>query len=297
MSFKSSIIDNRRAVVTLSNPELRAIMPALYDLREKTVSALRSFLKGEQVGSEYTMHKHRALIVQLDDAIKTAERELPAAAISDLKRESFGAAKVGIKKMEALVREGEKKFTGAVPSLNIPVAKVLTNVKRTVMGRFETKGYKYAGDVGRRLRNELAVGVLRGESVGEMTKRIMGAGNYARAAKKGVTKVAEGMADNVLFKSKHEAERLVRTEIVNAYTESQLESLDVADEEDPGYQKMWDAASDKRVCLACYALNGTVVDLNQNFRGGIQGPPLHPNDRCCIVPWHREWGNPKGVLG
>lgn len=272
-------------------------MPALYDLREKTARALRGFLKGEQVSSEYTMHKHRALIVQLDDVIKTAERELPRATLYDLKRESFGAAKIGIKKMETLVREGEKKFTGAVPSLNIPVAKVLTNVKRTMMGRYEHKSDKYAGDVGRRIRNELAVGVLRGETVGEMTKRIMGAGRYARVAKRGVTAVADEMASNVVFKAKYEAERLVRTEIVNAYTESQIETLYEAEDEDPGYQKMWDAASDKRVCLACYALNGAVVALNQNFRGGIQGPPLHPNDRCCIVPWHREWGNPKGVLG
>lgn len=298
MSFKSAINDNRRALISLSDPELRAIMPTLYDLREKAAKALRGFLKGEQVSSEYTMHKHRALIVQLDDVIKTAERELPAATLADLKRESFGAAKVGVKKLESMVREGEKKFTGAVSSLNIPVAKVLTNVKRTMMGRYEHKSQKYAGDVGRRVRNELAIGVLRGESVGEMTKRLMGgATRYAQVAKRGVTAVADEMATNVIFKAKHEAERLVRTEIVNAYTESQIESLYEAEDDDPGYQKMWDAASDKRVCDACYALNGNVVDLNQNFRGGIQGPPLHPNDRCCIVPWHREWGSPRGVLG
>lgn len=296
MSFKDAIADNRKAVVTLSDPELRSIMPTLYDLRNKTARALHGFLKGEHVASEYSIHKHRALIVQLDDAIKTAERELPAATIADLKRESFSAAKVGVKKLEKMVREGERKFTGAASTLNIPVAKVLTNVKRTMMGRFEHKSQKYAGDVGRRMRNELAVGVIRGESVGEMTKRILGAGRYARAAKRGAGKVAEEMADTVLFKSKHEAERLVRTEIVNAYTETQIESLYEAEEDDPGYQKMWDAANDKRTCLICRSLDGDVVDLNQNFRGGFQGPPAHPNDRCCIVPWHREWGSPKGAL-
>lgn len=296
MSFKSAINDNRKAVVALSDPELKAVMPALYDLRDKMADSLRSFLKGEQVASEYTMHKHRALLAQLDDAIKTAHRELPSAALSDLKRESFGAAKIGVKKLERMIIEGEKKYAGAVSSLNIPVAKVLTNVKRTMMGRYETKSDKYAGDVGRRIRNELAVGVLKGETVGEMTKRIMGAGHYARTAKKGVTAVAEEMANTTIFKAKHEAERLVRTEIVNAYTESQIESLYEAEEDDPGYQKMWDAASDKRVCLDCYALNGVVVDLNHNFRGGVQGPPLHPNDRCCIVPWHKGWGSPKGAL-
>ena len=295
MSFKSAIADNRRAVVTLSDPELRAIMPTLYDLRDKTAKALQSFLRGEHVGSEYSMHKHRALIVQLDDVIQTAERELPLATLTDLRTESFGAAKVGVKKLERMVREGERKFTGAVGSLNIPVAKVLTNVKRTMMGRFEHKASKYAGDVGRRIRNELAVGVIRGESVGEMTKRIMGAGKYARTAKRGVTAVADAMADTTIFKAKHEAERLVRTEIVNAYTESQIESLYEVEEDDPGFQKLWDAAMD-RVCHICRELDEQVVDLNMNFRMGYQGPPAHPNCRCAIVPWRREWGSSKGKV-
>jgi SPP1 gp7 family putative phage head morphogenesis protein len=271
-------------------------MPTLYDLREKTARALSKFLKGEQAGSEYSMHKHRALIIQLDDVIKTAERDLPPATLRDLKRESTVASRTSVKKLEAMVRAGERKFTGAVSSLNIPVAKVLTNVKRTMMGRFEHKSDRYAGDVGRRIRNELAVGVIRGESVGEMTKRIMGPAEYARAAKRGPTAVADKMADKVLFKSQYEAERLVRTEIINAYTETQIEGLHEAEADDPGYQKMWDAANDKRTCLLCYSLNGKVVDLNQSFPGGYQGPPAHPNDRCCLVPWHRGWGSPKGAV-
>lgn len=296
MSFKDAIKDNRKAVVTLSNPELKAIMPTLYDLREKTARALAKFLKGEEAATEYTLHKHRILVAQLDDVIKTAERELPAATLHDLKRELFGASKVGIKKMEQMIKQGERKFTGTTSTLNIPLTKVLSNVKRTMMGRFETKSSKYAGDVGRRIRNELVIGVVRGETIGEMTKRLMGVDVYARTAKKGATAVADKMADKVLFKSQHEAERLVRTEIVNAYTESQIESLYEAEEDDPGYLKMWDAASDKRVCLICASLDGKVVTLGQNFPGGIQGPPVHPNDRCALVPWHRGWGSPKGVL-
>ena len=218
MSFKDAIRDNRKAVVSLSDPELKVIMPTLYDLREKTARALAKFLKGEEAATEYTLHKHRILVAQLDDVIKTAERELPAATLHDLKRESFGASKVGIKKMEAMIKSGERKFTGSASSLNIPLTRVLSDVKRTMMGRYETKASKYAGDVGRRIRNELTIGVIRGETIGEMTKRLMGADVYARTAKKGATAVADKMADKVLFKSQHEAERLVRTEIVNAYT-------------------------------------------------------------------------------
>src|ERR1044071_3350164 len=169
MSLRSAIQENRNAVMLLSDPELRQIMPTLYDLREKTAKALAKFYKGEEVGSEYSMHKHRALLIQLDDVIKSAERDLPPAMRAELKVGSKKAATPGVEKLQQMVDEGERKFSGAVQSLRIPVAKVLTNVQRTMMGRFEHKSDKYAGDVGRRIRNDLAVGVIKGESVGQMT--------------------------------------------------------------------------------------------------------------------------------
>jgi hypothetical protein len=296
VSWKSAIVDNRKAVVQLSDPELRQIMPTLYDLREKAARALTKFLKGEHVASEYSMHKHRALIVQLDDVIKTAERELPTAMLLELRSGSKKATLKGIKKLEAMVNAGDQKFSGAIGSLNLPVARIMLNVERTVMGRYEHKSDRYAGDVGRRIRNELAIGVVRGETVGEMTRRLLGGAEYARRAKRGVTAVAEGMADTVVFKAKHEAERLVRTELVNAYTESQLESLQAAEEEDRGYQKIWDAANDVRTCQLCWSLDEVCIDINDTFKGGFRGPPAHPNDRCCLVPWHRGWGSSKGKL-
>lgn len=295
MSFRKAIQDNRRAVVLLSSPEMNEVLPTLYDLRTKTAKALAKFLKGEEVGSEYSMHKHRMLILQLDDVIKTAEKELPVATLKELRKGSVSAGRLGISKMQTMVNEGEKQFRGAATPLRIPIVKVLTNVQRTMMGRYEHKSMKYAGDVGRRIRNELAVGVIKGESVGEMTRRLLG-GKFEKLSMKGPSAMADGIAEKTYFKNYHEAERLVRTELVNAYTETQIESLHEANDDDPGWKKMWDAANDDRVCDDCDELDGVVVDLNDTFPGGIQGPPLHPNDRCSIVPWHEGWGSPKGVL-
>lgn len=48
--------------------------------------------------------------------------------------------------------------------------------------------------------------------------------------------------------------------------------------------KKWIVAQDE-VCDECHALDGVVVGLDEDFPGeGGDGPPLHPNCRCDIVP-------------
>jgi len=272
----------------LSDPELEDVLPVLYDIRSEVAEALKDFLKREDPASEYSLQKHRALVVQLDDAIKTAEEDLPRATVRELRGGAAKTGRISIEKLRRMVEEGERRFAGAASSLRIPVAKVLTNVDRTMMGRYAYRSQRYAGDVGRRIRNDLATGVIRGESIDQLAKRLLG-GRYTATAKRGATAVADGMADSMFFRNKADAERLVRTEMVNAYTENQLESMKQLNEDDPGWKKMWDAANDMRVCPLCYDLDEQVVDYDKNFKGGIKGPPLHPNDRCSIVPWHERW--------
>lgn len=68
-----------------------------------------------------------------------------------------------------------------------------------------------------------------------------------------------------------------------------------------GSRKMWLAEGD--ACTGCLAYAGRVIDVRQDFPGGlnwdprqqreaerIDGPPLHPNCRCRLVPWREEWG-------
>jgi len=208
--------------------------------------------------------------------------------LKELRSGQVRTGKMSIDKLRVMVEEGEKRFSGAVSNLRIPVVKVLTSVQRTMMGRYEHRSDRYAGELGRRIRNDLAVGVIRGESVREMSKRLLG----TKAEKMSPTDIADDIADKQFFRGYHDAERLVRTEMVNAYTETQVESLGEMNEDDPGWKKMWDAANDDRVCDDCDDLDGVVVDHDESFPGGIQGPPLHPNDRCSIVPWHERWGAP-----
>lgn len=295
MSWRDAIQKNRRDVMTLTTPEMKSINSVLLDARERTAKSLAKFLR-ENTGSDYQIHIHRALVGQLDDTLKMIQRELPSSAIVDLKRGSKGAAKTAIKNTQSMIREGEKKFRDSIVSLRIPIAKVLTRVDQTLIDRFERQGSRYAGRVGDRIRNELAVGVIRGENVDDMARRLVGSVKYDRIKSK-PTKVADEIADRTFFKNQADAERLVRTELSNAYTVTQIESLDIANEDDPGWQKQWDAANDKNTCAICADLDEQIVGLHQNFTGGVQGPPIHPNDRCCIVPHRPEWGGGQPLPG
>lgn len=295
MSWKDAVQQNRRDVMALTTPQMTSINAVLVEARERTAKALAKFLK-ENTGSEYQIHTHRALIGQLDDTLKLIQRELPESTVVDLKRGSKRALKTGIKNTQAMIREGEKKFRDAVPSLRIPVAKVLTRAESTLIGRHERQGSRYAGRVGDRIRQELAVGVIRGEGVDQMARRLIGATRFEHL-KSRPSKVADAIADRAFFKNQADAERLVRTELANAYTEAQLESLDEANEDDPGWMKRWDAANDKNTCDICAALDDQIVGLHENFKGGVQGPPIHPNDRCCIVPHRSDWGGGSPLPG
>lgn len=48
-------------------------------------------------------------------------------------------------------------------------------------------------------------------------------------------------------------------------------------------KKRWIIAQDE-FCDDCRALDGVEVDLDSEFPGGHDGPPLHPNCRCDVVP-------------
>lgn len=290
MSHRSAIRANQLAVLGLTEPELTRILPILENIRERTAGGLAKMLKSGSSSATYTMHKHRSLLLQLQTSIEQAKTILPRRTMAELTNGTTVVSKDAIAKLRAMIEEGEKKFGRAITNLRLPQAKILTNVENTVFARHATKSAKYSGDVGARITRDLAIGVVQGESIDEMAQRLL-AGKYGPAAARGPTAVAEAIADQQLFKNKYEAERLVRTELVNVYNAAELEALSRVNDDDPGWKKRWDATMDKRTCSQCAKLHGVIVNINENFPGGVKHPPLHPNDRCAVVPWHESWGS------
>jgi SPP1 gp7 family putative phage head morphogenesis protein len=280
-AFETAVAENRSALLSLSEPELAKVLPVLRSVRDETARVMNNWIKKSDPVSAYTLQRHRALLAQLDTVIRDAKRELSGAMVADLTKGAHVATGTALKNLAAMVRAGEQQFAGSVGGLRLPIAKLMTSVEKTLMTQHETSAARYAGRVGDLIRSDLAKGVVRGESVSQLARRLM---------RRGGDPDGGAIADAQFFRGQWDAERLVRTETVNAYTQSQNEALAKTDEDDPGWMKRWDAANDKRVCEDCDQLDGIVVAHDEEFPyDGGDGPPLHPNCRCTITPWRSEW--------
>lgn len=98
--------------------------------------------------------------------------------------------------------------------------------------------------------------------------------------------LASALSDNYAF-SDARAENIARTETAKADVQGNLagwRSSGIVQ------RKQWLTAPD--CCDDCQALDGDVVDLNENFEGGVEGAPLHPQCRCDVLPVIED--NPQG---
>ena len=290
MSFAAAVAQNQAAVLAMSEPEMREILSALREIQEETERGMTALLRGSQRG--HSVQRQRAEYLQIDRAVRDIERRLPDSVGRDLHRGSKKAGQVAVRKMQRMIVEGEREFAGAVTSLRLPVARVLSSIDKMLLSRRGHASAKYAGDVGRRARREMMLGVIQGQTPSQIADRLLTPAQRLVSARRGPRAIAESAAENQFLRNRADATRLVRTELVNAYSLAEIESLREADEEDPGYLKMWDATSDLRTCRDCARLNGKVAAIDRPFPGGVWHPPLHPNDRCTVTPWRREWGRP-----
>ncbi|MFZ5501678.1 MAG: minor capsid protein [Candidatus Micrarchaeota archaeon] len=127
-----------------------------------------------------------------------------------------------------------------------------------------------AGDVdfelAQRIKGEVVRGILSGESVAKVRRRIVGTGLDTEGTPfRNATKRAEA---------------IVRTETVRAFNQATVERY--RDENEiVGYQ--WSAHYD--ACPACLELNGEYWD-----KGKEERPPLHPNCRCALLLVTKTFG-------
>lgn len=77
----------------------------------------------------------------------------------------------------------------------------------------------------------------------------------------------------------YKADRICRTELTNIQNQASADSYKQAGVEK--YQVL--AADDERTCDICSEMNGQIFRLDEMIVG-VNCPPFHANDRCCIVP-------------
>lgn len=171
-------------------------------------------------------------------------------AFDDLRR---GGAATGDEKAD-LKRQGAKEeFTRIAMTKQATVGKVKLLAARTFHD-LEDVNVKMGARMSRILVDALVQGWSPAKAAREMVKQVG---------------LEEGRALTI-----------VRTELVRAHAEGQLDALEQLGETQVGVMAEWVTAHDARVCEKCRWLDGQILKL-ADARGMI---PMHPNCRCAWIP-------------
>lgn len=273
-------------VAALPDPVIRQLLPLLAQAEMETARGLRQWIATvPNAETRYTAYQHARVLLQLRAAFDTLNRMGPALTEALGK----GASRAGVlsaQHLQSIVSRNSARFG---TSLDAPIRLDLARVVATGQGlipRFAASAARYSDSVQTQIRQALAVGVLRGETYTELTKRLSQRSTIVQAA--GAEPNATTAASGLLRGSDWRVARLARTEMAFAYEAQATEAFHQARRVLPDLRRKWVAAMDMRTCRRCVDMNGSVSDSNGNFVGG--DIPLHPHCLCCAVPWREAWG-------
>lgn len=301
-SYSQVLKQNARKIASLGEPEMRSILAVLREARDDTARGLQSWLKKvkpDERDDKYTIHRHRALLGEFDDAISTIRRKLAPATRKDLRLETRDAIDLATGQIKKMIAVGQERFQDSVEPLRLDLASVVLRTNKMLIHRHEVSAARYAGEIGKTIQRQMAVGLVRGESIDQLVRRLTGKleRQYDRMSD---AEKAASAGDRVFKLARYQAERLVRTELIHAANVAHVEQLkeveedrqertDGDEDDDDRWQKKWDAAADANLCDVCEELDDEIVDVDDVFSSGDDGPPAHPNCRCTVVPWRASW--------
>lgn len=290
----------------LDKGAMRALLPAMVDARNEMAQGLAAWLRTAPDGNErYTAQRHRKALLILQTAIDRAVA-LGHDVQDTLVENGKAATRLSVRNLTEQVARFGEVFGETVTPIDLDTAAMLAKGDRLRYRHYKNSAARYAGQVGEDIRHQLAVGVASNETFAQLKARLVKLGGpsglvYTRGKKGDDGAVAEQIAEGLFRRHRYWAERLVRTELIEAYNQGHSDSIDLlndsrdADTTDE-YLKRWDSSLDKRICPICRGLDRTVARVGGKFRGGYDHPPAHPNCRCVLVAWHADWGDIAGEV-
>lgn len=273
----------------LHTPALVRMLPVLRAAHHEIEGDLTDWLQRQDGAATFTAQRYRNALVQVRHAWGTIRRVAPATEAG-----LWEAAGVAADRSTAnLVRELEqfgKIFSGTVQPVSLDVAAIIASGESLLIDRFASSAARYAGSIRDNVIRELAISRVRTESIFELTNRL------------------QKRLPEMFQANRRSAERLARTETINAYSTFHLEGIKEAHADDSEILARWDASFDWRRCPACASLDGQVRNVAKGERFHAEWttiskkgkarrhsldakqPPLHPCCRCCLTPWREDWG-------
>lgn len=278
-------------VAGLPAPVLRELLPVLVQAQRETEQALARWLaKGPDAAERFTAHHYRQVLIQLRTArvgtqARLLKKPIWVIRIRDALRDALrkGSRMSGEMATTHLIQEVatfDQIFRSSLAPIPVQQAAIIAKGDQMLIPRFQRSARRYSGAIWDDMRRQLAIGFARNESIEKM---------LARLARLGGPRTPD--APMGLFRRyRHWGERVVRTEMINAYNVQHMVGINEANSLDSEIKKRWDATLDSRLCVICQSLHGEIAEVGDLFPGGFDKPPAHPNCRCAVVAWHDSWG-------
>ena len=287
-AVRKMVADSVRLVEDLPLETLKGIAPAIAEARAELEKGLAKWLKeAPAAGDRFTAHQMRRALIQLREAQAAINRIGPSLG-SSLLAGNVEAAGLSGKMLYAEIGRLDKVFGGsgfAVQRMSIPISSELVDINKWLIRRMERSAARYSINNSFVIRKQLQVSVLKGDSMLDMVKRITKFLPDSGIAADWAGDLAKG----ILRGPTARAERLIRTELSNAYSAHKQSVIkDFAASVDEQVFNRWDASSDRH-CILCEELDGDTVVPGEPFSSGHIHPPRHPYCRCVIIPWMEHW--------
>lgn len=260
-----------------------------YESVRAEIEAQLADLRRRGQDQTFTAYHLRQVLLQVRDGLKVFQTGL-ADQLDDI---GLKAATLAQRHVVGSIKAFEKRFAGTEPVLRLEEASVFARVYKgiepTLLHRYHKLKGNYPLPTINRIRQQMAVSMIRGEGVQQAVDRIAAAG---------------GLFD----REKWRAERIVRTEGQYAYGVSNQRCLGEVAHEVPNLMKRLVATQDEREGKDSKALDGQVVPFDKPFvwlkttKAGVErieymAPPNRPNDREVVVPWRADYGHVKVNAG
>jgi len=216
------------------------------------------------VGADtFTAQQTRVVLAQVTAALRAMNKKLGESWDKTLDQRMQRAVTQTLKE----IAHFEPKFKQAQGAIQTQVVRKLAGPHGLLLNQFETSIATYGTGLIRKVGDRLALHAVTKSSWSAMARDV------SKTASIDVWR----------------AERIVRTELINALDAAQQVSFDEFRELLPDLKSQWDATNDARVCPICRHLNGLVAGPKQLFSGRWNGPPAHPNCRCRRIPFRSTW--------
>ena len=289
---------------------MRKLMPALMDAKKEVAAGLKAWVAGGiDNDKRFTAHDMRRVMLSLDESMDAIARINPQLqkALDEMRRDTAHLAtehlKFEVARMAHVFGGPQGLATGG---LQLNTAAVMIGAERELIKRHRNSANRYVGNVRKDIHHQFAVGLARNETFHQMGQRLRRLGGpRGRVALRGTIGDAnawvEDIPEGLFARYEHWAERLVRTETMNAYNVQHADGIDALnedlDDDEDAFLKRWDSTLDSRLCEICGPLDRVAVKPEDNFPGGYEHPPAHPYCRCVVVAWHPSWGDIEGETG